>query len=215
MSQIYKWLISLFVSMGFASETSSRSSNIGENALIIRQTIQELNETVFASRSIRIELLKNCPEFVPVLADWEYEAWHSYNHSLERGKILESFNSRLNDDKVPFTIVALKETTLVGVISLEDHSESELSDLQDGNPWLESFHVLPAERNKGLGEELLKAAATIAKRLGYQRIHFYTSVRKNVPWYVKRGSEVVETRPYHDHVITVMKLPLNVEVVEN
>jgi hypothetical protein len=48
----------------------------------------------------------------------------------------------------------------------------------------------------------------MAKKLGYQKILFYTSNPQNVRWYTERGAQVIETRPYRGHVITIMQFPL-------
>lgn len=91
------------------------------------------------------------------------------------------------------------------MISLNDKSEPELSDLEDNNPWGGSFHVIPMERNQGLGEDMAKTITTIAKRLGYEKIHFYTSNPNMVTWYVERGAKIIDTRLYHGHTITTME----------
>lgn len=212
MSHIYQCLIVLLLlinGLTCHAEEPSSQENLSENTLIIRQVLQEFNNTVFSPRSLHITLLKGCPEMIPILAEWEYQEWHRYSASLTIEKLVAGFNQRLNDDRLPLTFVVLKGTTPVGVISLENHFEPELSDLADGNPWGDSFIVTPEERNKGLGEELAKMAVIVAKQLGYRTIHFYTSNSKNVRWYVERGAEVIETRPYRGHVITVMKFSLS------
>lgn len=199
--------LTLFIQSSLCLAVGS-SENLSGNSLIIRKTLQELNETIFFPRSIRVELVKDCPEVIPVLAQWGYETWRSYNTSLTPEILVDVFNKRLNDDKLPLSLVLFRDKEPIGVISLDDHSEPELADLEDGNPWGDSFHVVPSERNKGLGMDLAQAAVTVAKQLGYQAIHFYTSIPLNVGWYVERGAKVIGKRPYHNHWITIMTFPL-------
>src|SRR5258706_16152263 len=88
-------------SVCIAKEISSTiKENPSENSLIIRQTLQELNETIFSNRALHVELLKNCQEAIPLLAEWIYEDWHSYDASLTKEKLVEGFKKRLNDDRL-------------------------------------------------------------------------------------------------------------------
>lgn len=179
-----------------------------EPSVLIQETLHEANETLFSPRSLRVELLKNCPEAIPVLAEWIYEDWHSYDSSLTREKLIQGMNHRLNDDRLPLTFVALRDSAPVGIISLKNRVPPEFSDLDDGSPWGGSFHITAEERNQGLGETLATVLVTIAKRLGYEKIYFYTSNPKNVGWYTARGAEIIDERPFHGHVVTVMKFVL-------
>lgn len=67
--------------------------------------------------------------------------------------------------------------------------------------------MIPEERNKGIGSALAKFVVTLAKRLGYNTLYFYTS-NENVEWCVKKGAFVFEKRPFHNHMITIMQVPL-------
>lgn len=204
MRRYYKFLILLGIfahSIGYSIESTHSAS-------LIRELLQEANEMNFYNKQLRIELLKNCPETIPLLAEWEYQDWHPYDTSLTREKFMNEFNHCLNDDHLPLAFVILKGTIPIGIISLVDKSEPELSDLEDGNPWGDSFHVIPAERNRGIGQAMAMALIGIAKRLGYEKIHFYTSNSQLVGWYTKRGAKIIDTRPYRGHVITTLEYSL-------
>jgi GNAT superfamily N-acetyltransferase len=204
--RIFLMLLGVFaISIGYPTEPPLQKK---DNASLIREVIQEVNEVNFSNKQLRLELLKKCPETIHVLAEWEYQDWHSYDTSLTREKLINGFNHYLNDDRLPLAFVILKDSIPVGVISLDDKSEPELSDLEDGNPWGGSFHVIPAERNQGIGEALAKTLATIAKRLGYEKVHFYTSNTQVVKWYTERGAKIIDTRPYREHVITTLEYSL-------
>ncbi len=64
------------------------------------------------------------------------------------------------------------------------------------------------ERNQGIGQELLKFVPTIVRQFGYEKLYFYTSNPANVKWYLKRGAQVIEERPFRHHMITIMAIPL-------
>lgn len=177
----------------------------------VQRGVQEVNERMFSMRGLHLELLKNCPNTIPLLADWEYEDWHGYDSSLTKERLIDGFYHCLNDSELPLVFVILRDSMPVGVISLNDEPEPELSDLADGNPWGGSFHIIPDERNQGLGEAMAKTLILIAKELGYEKIHFYTSNSQVVHWYIKRGAKIIDTRAYRGHIITVMEYVLGAD----
>jgi GNAT superfamily N-acetyltransferase len=181
----------------------------GDATTLIHETLQVANTQLFSPNSIEVKLLQDCQETIPVLAQWIYDEWHTYDTTLTLEKAHSGFNKYLNDDAMPFLIVALKEGRPIGMISLKALGEPEFADLLDNNPWLSSFHVAPEERNKGLGQAMANILLSIAQRLGYTKVHFYTSNPDNVPRYVKKGAEVVEKRPFRGHTVTIMEMNIS------
>ncbi len=175
---------------------------------IIKETLQEINQDL--DQSIHLELLKNHPEAIPTLAEWIYEDWHPYDKSLTKERLIEGYKQRFNDNQIPFTILAIKNSKPIGVISLKLHQQDkELADLENGCPWVGSLHVISEERGQGIGESLAKAVTTIAKKLGHKELRFYLSESKGVNWCIKRGAEIIETRPFRGHTITILRFDLN------
>ena len=179
----------------------------GENVKnVIQQTVEEINKTI--DSSTHIQLLKNCPEVIPTLAEWIYEDWSPYDRALTKEKMVMSFKGRLNDDQLPCVLVALKDSQPVGVISLKIHGDPELADLDNGCLWVGSLHVIPEERGHGVGEALAKSIVTIAKRLGYEEVRFYLSESKGAQWCVEHGAEILEMRPFRGHTIAILRYTL-------
>jgi hypothetical protein len=163
----------------------------------IDQTLKEAN-----TDSIRFELLKNCPETIPTLAQWVYDEWHSYDSTLTKEKLIHSFKGRLNSDKIPLAFVALKNDKPIGVFSLKHNNASELDDLPADYLWLGSLQTVP--KAKELDEKLLAIALAVAKLLGFKKLHLYLSNPSYVPWYVERGAKITEKRPFRNHEITIL-----------
>jgi GNAT superfamily N-acetyltransferase len=172
----------------------------------IQEALQEANKN---GSSVNLILLKDYPALIPILAQWQYDDWHPYDASVTVEKYMQEFEKQLTASEIPLMIVAIKDGAPVGSIALYKEGEPEFSDLFDGSPWVDAFHVVPAERNQGLGQELVNAATAIAKRLGYRQLNFYTSVLANVGRYVNKGAEIVETRAYRGHTVTLIKLVLS------
>jgi|GEM_PF-1647779 len=172
----------------------------------IEQTLQEINQN--QDQIFRIDVLKNHSEFIPTIADWIYEDWISYDLSLSKETLIESFKRKLTDEQLPFSLVAIKKGKPVGVITLKAREAAELSDLEAGNLWCGSLHVLFNEQNQEIGESLSKATIQIARRLGYNELRFYLSESKGVDWCTKRGAEIIEVRSFRGHMITVLRYQL-------
>ena len=178
------------------------------DGLVINQMLEEVNMSFFYPHSMHLDLLKNHPQTIPKLAQWLYEEWKSYDASLTLEKLIHSFGERLNNDQIPITFVVLKKGEPIACISLKEQSSPEFFDFPKNSIWMGSLQAIPEERNKGIGQELLKFAITIVRHLGQKWLYFYTSNANNVEWYVKRGAYVIETRLFRNHMITIMQIPL-------
>ena len=182
----------------------------------IQETLQRANTTFFSSQGLQVEWLKNRPEVIPTLAKWLYDEWRSYDASLTQERLIEGFHQRLNDDRIPCAIVALKNGVPIGVVSLKEEfftfpskqNDPEFAHFPKGGPWLGSLQIVSEERNKGLGTELLRIVKTIASDLGYSRLFLYTSNADNTTWYCQRGASILNTQLFHNHTITIMQMAL-------
>lgn len=175
---------------------------------VIYEVLEETNKTKVNSESMRFALLSENPTLIPILAQWQYNDWHTYDISLTQEQLIHAFETQSLEDGPSFTIVALKEDKPVGSISLDQVGEVEFADLWGSGPWIGSFHVIPEERNKGIGEALGKMILTAARRLEYTQVNFFTSNLSNVEKYVKVGAQIVDTRSYRGHTITILKISL-------
>ncbi len=175
---------------------------------MIHQAIQKENEDFFSPRSMRLECLKNCSHVIPILAQWLYEEWRSYDASLTVEKMMGGFATRLNDDRIPMAFVVLKNEKPIATISLKKETSPEFSDFPEDSIWMGSLQVIFEERNHGLGGELLRFVQIIAKQLGSQNLYFYTSNPANVSWYLQRGACLLGERPFRNHRISLMQISL-------
>lgn len=174
----------------------------------IRKMLENANHSFFHPQSMRLELLKSCPETIPTVAKLLYDEWHPYDASLTENKLIQSLTGRLNDDQIPITFIALKDTKPIGLISLKARSDSEFTDFPKNSIWMGSLIVIPEERNQGLGNQLLQCAATVAKDMGYKELYFYSSNPTSVVWYAKRGAIILDHRTFRGHTITIMRINL-------
>ncbi len=208
MTYFCKLLVTLgLINVSFAETFTNFDREAQQNVQsVLQQTLQEINQDI--DPSIHLEVLKHCPEVIPILADWVYEDWSPYDPSLTKKKLIEGFMQRLHDDQIPFTLVAFRDSLPIGIATLKAHGATELADLENGSPWGGSLHVISKERGQGVGKALANAVVTIAKQLGYREILFYLSEDQGVSWCTKHGAEIIETRSFRGHVITILRFTI-------
>ncbi len=210
---VAKFLLPLFVfilTAGFVSATEdiNLKDTTPKYVSMIQQVLQEENKTFFFPRAMRLDLLKNCLQAIPTLAQWIYDEWHHYDASLTKERLLHSFATRLNSDEIPITFIVLKKDMPIGVISIKKETAPEFSDFPENSIWMGTLYVIPEERNQGVDQELLKVSQIVASQLGYEKLHLYISNPTYLNWYLQRGAQVIEERPFRNHTITIMEFPL-------
>ncbi len=118
---------------------------------------------------IEIEYLADVPYYLHVVASWVFREWCREDGSLE--KVLSRYKQRLSRSHIPLTLVALRDGTPVGVISLK---LDELPTRPDLFPWLGSLFVVPEHRGNGIGRLLVRRAEFIAQELGVGMLFVFT-----------------------------------------
>ncbi len=173
---------------------------------MIRKEMADINRECFAPKSMHVDLLKHHPDVIPVLAEWIYEQWHTYDYSLTKDRLITSFSHRLNDDQIPLAFVVWKSDLLIGTLSVKHNHASELADFPQNAAWIGSLQVIAEERNQGVGQGLITLAKKVGAALGHKTLYLYTSNPLNVDWYLARGGRVLHKRLFRNHTITVIEI---------
>jgi GNAT superfamily N-acetyltransferase len=118
---------------------------------------------------IEIEYLVDVPYYLHVVASWVFREWCREDGSVE--KVLSRYKQRLSRGRIPLTLVALRDGTPVGIISLV---LDELPTRPDLFPWLGSLYVVPGYRGNGIGRLLVRRAEFIAQELGVGMLFVFT-----------------------------------------
>jgi GNAT superfamily N-acetyltransferase len=110
----------------------------------------------------------------------------------------------MNADRIPIAFVALdKSDGMVGTASLVfDDLVLEHDTGDPRNPWLASVFVPPAQRRKGVASALIGTVERAARRLGYPRLHLFTTSASAL--YASLGWRALERRDYRGEHIQVM-----------
>jgi predicted N-acetyltransferase YhbS len=151
--------------------------------------------------------LADRPDLVPVLVDWFYEEWGRKNPVISRARIGRNLGERLNKDRVPLTIVLLRDSQPIASASLkiremETHPQYLL--------WLGGVYVHPEYRKQGIGSRLVEYTAGEAQKHKVNNLYLYT--RSHERFYSRLGWQVIERSIYEGRLAIVMKKILSVEI---
>lgn len=154
---------------------------------------------------ITIDYLKNHPHHIPALAKmWADTIGQRWVPHISIEDAINRFQTHLNMDELPFTLIALHGKTPMGMCSLRS-SDGVRPDL---TPWLGSLVVDPQHHNKGIGKLLINAIKTEAKNRGYQHLYLFTFDPALSKYYRLSGWTMFATDEFHTHTITIMKAAL-------
>ena len=151
--------------------------------------------------SIEIKELCQVPDYSPILAFWSYMEWYR-DRPIGFDLVLMSYKIRAEDNSMPVSFVAVKDSLPVGMISLK---MDDLWSRKDINPWLASLFVLPGYRNIGIGDLLVSSVINRARDLDIKRLYLFlgqSEMDRLEEFYLKRGWKFFEKSKDNDGVDT-------------
>lgn len=148
-----------------------------------------------------IDFLKNYPQHIPRLIQIAREGLGPTWSPDE-----EQLRQNLNIDLLPLTLVALDNSTPVGMCSLTK-SKGLRSDL---NPWLGPLIVDKQYQMRGIGSQLIEAIKQKACILGFKKLHLCThDPELATRYYQRRGWIIIGVDKWKGHSVTVMEINLH------
>lgn len=148
----------------------------------------------------RLRPLAECPQVLPLLADWFYRQWRRPGTDLSPERIGRRLQERLTPGRLPQTWVYFVERQPVASVSLVLHE----MDVRPQYPhWLGSLYVLPAWRGRGLGSWLVQAAERLAGEFGLPRLYLYT--HDQAAFFARLGWRTLERLAYHGRTVALMQ----------
>jgi GNAT superfamily N-acetyltransferase len=126
--------------------------------------------------------LRRRPKFFDQVADCIWRAWWK-DRGYAFDSIAERLRENLNDDSIPFALVAHQGPLFLGTASV---IASDLEDFPDYSPWVAAVWVEPEQRNRKIGRELVAQAASDAFNLGFDRLYLCAQKPRR-PFYIRQG----------------------------
>lgn len=120
---------------------------------------------------MRLELLADRPQDVPILARWYFDQW---GHAIAGNTLDQTcarIKQKLNRDKAPLLVVAFEDEQPIGAAQLKIR-ELDLCDAWEY--WLGDVYVLPAHRGRGIASAICRRVQEIAVSLGVHRLYLQT-----------------------------------------
>lgn len=151
---------------------------------------------------ITIDYLKHHPHHIPTLAKiWADTIGKQWVPHIPIEDAVKRFQTHLNINELPFTLIALNNDTPLGMCSLRatDGIRPDLT------PWLGSLVVDPQHQNKGIGKLLINAIKHEAKSRGYPHLYLFTFDPALPEYYRLSGWDHVATDEVHRLSVIVMK----------
>lgn len=157
---------------------------------------------------LQIDFLANHTTLIPVCAKWNVDTWGNITGKSYED-YLKTYESNINTETLPITLVAFKEETPIGMATLAT---------KDGcytytpypylSPWLVSLFVAPEFRCQGVAESIINAIKTTAKTIGFSHMYLLAYDANLPKWYQKLGWENIGSDIYKNDPITIMETTL-------
>lgn len=120
---------------------------------------------------MEIAYLNDHPEFAPRLARLQAEAWQHLYRDWDFAVAIAEFAVQHADGRVPTTLIALRDGTLLGSVSL---IHDDLPGWEHLNPWLASLYVLREFRGQWIGSALVGAVERLLIAGRVARAYLFT-----------------------------------------
>jgi GNAT superfamily N-acetyltransferase len=143
--------------------------------------------------------LRDRPEFIPLLAEWQDREWRHLYRVWDRSMAVRQLQSEQPDGRLPQTLLAMDGDRLLGSVSAVFN---DLPGWERYNPWVASFFVIAAARGRGIGGRLLMAAEDLLRAQGIQLAYLFTETAR--PFFEKRGWRPREPADANGHPVLIM-----------
>jgi len=148
---------------------------------------------------MRIELLADYEQYVPVIAGWIFGEWGYLSPEKSQEQHAAQVHANATKQAIPRTFIALDEEKPVGVASLVD---SDLETHTHLRPWLANLYVPPSFRKRGIGTNLVNRVVDETRKLGYPTLFLWTPDKE--AYYYQRGWRVIDCTLHKNKNIVVM-----------
>ncbi len=120
---------------------------------------------------MRIELLKDFPEHVDVIARWLNSEWGKPESGDDEKQLASRLRSRMSHDSLPMHLIALEGSVPVGFIALKLY---EMDSHPDREHWLGSLFVPLEHRGRGIGHALIREIIHRSQSFAINRLSLQT-----------------------------------------
>ena len=153
-----------------------------------------------------IKFLADCQQYISQLAKMHFDEISKHwvpDASVERSR--QRFMEHASKDKLPLTLVALRNNNPIGMVSLREKDGIR----PDLSPWLASLVVSPKYRKFGVGKQLINAIKIEAVSKNYKKLYLFAFDRTIPEWYAHLGWKLIGNDQHFNHPISIMEIDLH------
>ena len=148
---------------------------------------------------MEIDYLSNHRDAIPGIADWFHNEWSCRCPDRTRDDFEEIIRTRAISHGIPFALVAVNSSGVIGTVSLKIHDMVVRTGL---GPWLAGLYVDAQWRGRGVGRRLVEAMEKTAAEMGFGEVFLYTSGAEQ--FYFRLGWRIMGQREYCGCPYTLM-----------
>lgn len=148
---------------------------------------------------MQIELLVDCPEFIPLLSEWHHAEWSYLRPGFTLEDRIARFETFHNRREPPVVFIACNGHQLLGSAMLVT---SDMDTRPELSPWLAGVFTAPEHRGQGIASVLCRHVVHHATELGFTRLYLYTPSAAN--FYARLGWKIMEQTRYRNTDVTIM-----------
>jgi GNAT superfamily N-acetyltransferase len=167
----------------------------------------EFNRKSYKMDNLKIELLADYPEALPILKKLFESEWEPYYGIEGPGDAETDIKTSTNRTGLPIAVVAIVNGKVCGTAALKMES---ITTNPDYFPWLAGLLVAPEYRRQGIGEQLIAKIEDLAKQLGYKEIYVGTGEKSGISEITlhKRNWKFIDKSDYFVSEASVYKIKL-------
>lgn len=145
--------------------------------------------------------LKDCPEYLEIVANWHQDEWSHYNPGKTVQDRIQEYKSEfLKGGLLPTMLVVVNNGVPLGTAALV---ECDMEGREHLSPWLASVYVPKEHRKKGIGEKVVKAIMQLVEENNLESFYLYTPESES--WYQNMGWKTIEKLNFHGDDVTIMR----------
>ncbi len=155
---------------------------------------------------VQYSFLKESPQYIDLLGAEIYREWDSMYkfQGKTEAEVIDTVRSRAVTDRIPLTMIAHENGTLLGSVTLKT---SEGDDFPELSPWLAGVFVLPSYRGRNIGWNLVDFAEQVARdNFGVKKLFLYTSTAENL--YLRKGYRCFSEKMKDGKIVKYMEKDL-------
>lgn len=151
--------------------------------------------------SVETQLFADCPEVIPVAAEWWYDEWGHVTPEITLEQHIEQIRADVTADRIPVHVAAFVDGQPAGAAILKNHEMQYR--YPDWKYWLGNVYVAGAWRGRGVAAALSRRIIEVAEAHGLPALYLQTK-QLDGGLYARLGWQPIEVVDHRGRDVCVM-----------